>query len=234
MNTLVRRLVPLALVIGGLSACGDDADPAASSTTVSPTGTTPTTFRAEVWADNWFALYVDGVLVGEDSVPITTERSFNAETITFTATYPFTLAMVSKDYIASDSGLEYIGTGRQQIGDGGFIAQITDVATGRIVAVTDSSWVGLVVHRAPLDAACASSADPDTECAHRITPEPAGWAEPGFDASTWTAATEYTAAEVGTKDGYDTIEWDAAAHLIWSDDLRLDNTILWRHQVTGA
>ena len=45
-------------------------------------------FVAEVWADNWFALYVNGELVGEDSTPITTERSFNAETITFTATYP--------------------------------------------------------------------------------------------------------------------------------------------------
>jgi hypothetical protein len=36
------------------------------------------TFQAEVWADNWFALYVNGKKVGEDSVPITTEKSFNS------------------------------------------------------------------------------------------------------------------------------------------------------------
>ena len=31
-------------------------------------------FQAEVWADNWFALYVNGKKVGEDSTPITTEK----------------------------------------------------------------------------------------------------------------------------------------------------------------
>ena len=38
-------------------------------------------------------MYVNGELVGEDSVTITTERSFNAETITFDATYPLTIAI---------------------------------------------------------------------------------------------------------------------------------------------
>ena len=50
-------------------------------------------FRAEAWADNWFALYANGELVGEDSVPITTERSFNSETFTSEATYPLTIAI---------------------------------------------------------------------------------------------------------------------------------------------
>ena len=67
------------------------------------------TFRLEVWADNWFAVYVDGELIGEDSVPITTERSFNAETFTFEATYPFTIAIEAKDFKETDSGIEYIG-----------------------------------------------------------------------------------------------------------------------------
>ena len=38
---------------------------AAVKTTVRPA---PRTFVAEVWADNWFALYANGVLVGPDSV----------------------------------------------------------------------------------------------------------------------------------------------------------------------
>ena len=92
---------------------------------------------AEVWADNWFALYVNGELVGEDSTPITTERSFNAETIVFTATYPLTIGIEAKDFKETNSGLEYIGERNQQMGDGGIIAQITDLGTGKIVAVTN-------------------------------------------------------------------------------------------------
>lgn len=53
-------------------------------------------FTVEIWADNWAAVYVDGELIGEDSVPITTERSFNSETFNFEATYPFTLAIEAR------------------------------------------------------------------------------------------------------------------------------------------
>ena len=63
-----------------------------------------TAFVAEVWADNWFALFVNGTLVGQDSVPVTTERSFNSETISFTAAYPLTIAMVTRDFIQNDTG----------------------------------------------------------------------------------------------------------------------------------
>ncbi|NDF32247.1 MAG: PEBP family protein, partial [Acidimicrobiia bacterium] len=66
-------------------------------------------FTAEVWADNWFSLYVNGQMVAEDSIPITTERSFNAETISFDAAYPLNVAIISKDYIENETGLEYIG-----------------------------------------------------------------------------------------------------------------------------
>ena len=50
------------------------------------------TLKADIWADNWFAMFANGELVIEDSVPITTERSFNAETVTFTADLPMTIA----------------------------------------------------------------------------------------------------------------------------------------------
>ena len=56
------------------------------------------TFQAEIWVDNWFALYINGKKVGEDSVPITTERSFNSEKIKFTATYPFTVGLMVRDF----------------------------------------------------------------------------------------------------------------------------------------
>jgi hypothetical protein len=114
------------------------------------------------------------------------------------------------------------------MGDGGFIAQFTDTATGEVVAVTGADWRGLVVHRAPLNTDCAGSADPDTDCQFELIAEPDGWTAPGYDDSTWSTATEYTPEAVGAKDGYDTISWDASAALIWASDLKVDNTVLWR------
>ncbi|MCE9621586.1 MAG: hypothetical protein K8R99_04475 [Actinomycetia bacterium] len=164
---------------------------------------------------------------------ITTERSFNAETITFTASYPLTIAMVTKDFKETDSGLEYIGTDRQQMGDGGFIAQITDTTTGAVVAATSSDWRGLVIHRAPLNTDCVTSADPDTDCQFESTAEPDGWADADFDDSAWVTANTYSEDEVGAKDGYTEIAWDASAALIWTSDLKVDNTILWRFTATA-
>ena len=191
------------------------------------------TFVAEVWADNWFALYVNGELVGEDSVPITTERSFNAETIVFEATYPLTVAIEAKDFIETDSGLEYIGESNQQMGDGGIIAQITDTSTGQVVAATSAAWSSLVVHRAPLNTECEKDADPDTTCEFEITEIPADWASTAFDDSAWAAATEWSAAAVDPKGGYDDIDWDPSAHFVWGADLEVDNTVLLRLKVSG-
>ncbi|MEQ1874673.1 MAG: PEBP family protein [Ilumatobacteraceae bacterium] len=245
-----RLVVPVVFALASLAACGGDKDSAdgatpttaanapdstatgADSTTATDAGTT-STFTAEVWADNWFSLYVNGVLVGEDSVSIDTERSFNAETITFTASYPLTIAMVTKDFKETDSGLEYIGTDRQQMGDGGFIAQFTDTTTGQVVAVTSGEWHGLAIHRAPLNTDCDTSASPDTDCQFETLAEPEGWFNAGFDDSAWVAANTYSADDVGAKDGYNEISWDASAALIWTSDLKVDNTILWRFTATG-
>ena len=205
-----------------------------ASTSDAVAGGSEQRFTAEVWADNWFSLYVNGMLVGEDSVPITTERSFNAETITFTATYPLTIAMVTKDFKETDSGLEYIGTDRQQMGDGGFIAQITDDATGRIVTETSTEWKGLVIQQAPLNTECVGSTDPDDDCKFMALDEPSGWTEADFDDSQWLIATVHTAEEVRPKEGYDTISWDPNAALIWTADLVTDNTILWRTTVPAS
>lgn len=190
------------------------------------------TFKAEVWADNWFAMYLGDTKIGEDKVPITTERSFNAETFTFKGTYPLQLRAVSRDYIQDDTGLEYIGTGRQQMGDGGFIAQITDLTTGKVVAATDATWKGYVVHAAPLND-CADSATPEQTCVHRIVPEPPGWKGASFDDTSWVKGTVYTEEQVGVKDGYRTITWAPSAKLIWTADLKIDNTILWRRTVAA-
>ena len=85
--------------------------------------------KGEVWADNWFAFYLGERLIIEDSTPITTERSFNAEAFVFKADYPLQLNFVARDFKQDDTGLEYIGRRNQQMGDGGLIAQFTDAST---------------------------------------------------------------------------------------------------------
>ena len=230
----------------GIAACGSTSETSTTSTTstisaplvteAEPASTVASssqisTFTAEVWADNWFALYVNGELVSEDSVPITTERSFNAETITFTASYPLTIAMITKDFKETDSGLEYIGEPNQQMGDGGFIAQFTDTATGEIIATTNGDWRGLVIQTAPLNVECEKSADPDTDCQFEALDEPANWTSSNFDDSSWVNATSYLGDEVGVKDGYNEITWDSMAEIIWGPNLNTNNTILWRTQI---
>ena len=191
-------------------------------------------FKAEVWADNWFSLHVGERFVGEDSVPITTERSFNAETLRFEADYPLVLNFTVKDFKQNDTGLEYIGSPRQQIGDGGFIMQITDTATQQVVAVSSSALKCQVIHKAPLNPGCASSHQPTVAaCGATITEEPASWKAAGFDTSAWETATVYSVADIGAKQGYFDVAWDPAARLIWTSDLKADNTLLCKLTVNA-
>ncbi len=186
---------------------------------------------ADLWVDNWFVMHVNGSKVIEDSVPITTERSFNAESTAFSAEMPMTIAIMAKDFKENDTGLEYIGSHRQQMGDGGMIAQFRDTGTGEVVAVTDSNMRCLVVHRAPLDRSCATESDPiagQGGCGFETTEIPADWTAPGFDDSAWPAAVEHSSRDVRPKGGYDKIDWDSSAKLVWSDDLVQDNTLLCR------
>lgn len=187
--------------------------------------------KAEVWADNWFAFYLSEQLVKEDSVPITTERSFNAETFTFNAEYPMVLNFVMKDFKENDTGLEYIGENNQQMGDGGLIAQFTNTGTGAMIAVTDASWVCMVIHQAPLDKSCENESNPvagEMPCGFTVLEEPEGWKSLAFDSSDWIPATIFSSEQVSPKDGYDQITWDSSAEFIWGPDLETDNTVLCR------
>lgn len=210
--------------------------PAVTSTTatVSPIAPGTVMFKAEVWADNWFSMSVNGAKVGEDSVPITTERSFNAETFMFTASYPLTIAIEAKDFKQTDSGIEYIGKPNQQMGDGGLIAQITDVAVGKVIAVTNANWKTLVIQQAPLNPSCEKDADPDKTCKFASMAAPADWTNASFDDGTWTSATVWSVAAVGPKGGYDEISWNPSAKLVWGTDLHIDNTLLLRFKVKAG
>ena len=186
---------------------------------------------ADIWVDNWFTVYANGEMVMEDPVSITIERSFNAETETFSVDLPVVIAIEAKDFKENESGLEYIGTGRQQMGDGGMIAQFKDAPTGNILAVTDASMKCLVVQHAPIEPSCEDETNPvagEGACDFIATDIPADWTSPEFDDSDWPAAIVHSAADVGPKDGYDEITWDDSAELVWGESLKQDNTLLCR------
>lgn len=189
------------------------------------------TFQAEVWADNWFSLYVNGKKIGEDSVAITTEKSFNSEKIKFSATYPLTIGVMAKDFTENASGLEYIGKPNQQIGDAGFILQIREVVSGNVVAYTSKEWKVLTINKAPINPVCVSSSNPMSDCKYTNTKFDIAWSSVGYKDTAWKFATEFSKESVGVKDGYFDFTWATAAALIWSSDLKLDNTILLRKVV---
>jgi hypothetical protein len=98
----------LSFIVIGLVACGDPpplpdnnggSDPQPKIISDTSGGVT---IKGDVWADNWFAFYLGDKLLVEDSVPIATERSFNAETFTFKADYPLILNFVVKDFKEND------------------------------------------------------------------------------------------------------------------------------------
>lgn len=227
----MKRLLmtKMTLLMTVLTACVSSASNALSTNERAQIGSG--NIKAEIWADNWFSMYVDGKLVKEDSVPITTERSFNQETFSFQTDKSVQMAFVLKDFKENDTGLEYIGTNRQQMGDGGFIAQFTNTSNNQVVAYSDARWKCLVIHQAPLDKRCENEANPTAgsgTCQFTANDEPEGWKDADFDDSAWPNATVYSPGEVGPKEGYDEIIWNAQAKLIWGSDLETDNTILCR------
>jgi hypothetical protein len=186
------------------------------------------TLTADVWADNWFALYAGDELIKEDSVPYNTERSFNKESFEFDTELPVSLSFIIKDFKENDTGLEYIGSPRVQMGDGGFKAQFFDAATGKLVAASSDEWRCLAIHRAPLNKSCERSKDPLSDCQSDIDAEPDNWKDPEFDDSDWPNAIVHSAQAVRPHGGYPDVDWRAEAKLIWTDDLETDNTVLCR------
>lgn len=201
-----------------------------AATTLSTSAVAQTTqVTGDIWVDNWMAIYVDGTQVLEDSVSITTERSFNAESFAFNADLPAQVSIIAKDFIEDDSGLEYIGSRRQQMGDGGMIAQFYDAESGQLLAVSDNSWVCLAIHQAPLNAnECERSANPIELCESNIQSEPEGWMQANFDDSSWPNAVIQSSQQVSPKGGYRAINWSPEAEFVWTSDLAVDNTILCR------
>ncbi|MCH2614251.1 MAG: hypothetical protein MKZ70_06110, partial [Opitutales bacterium] len=97
------------------------------------------TVPVNVYADNWFKLYINGKLVAVDSIDF---MPHNVISVDILPEYPMTIAAMAKDGGNAETGLEY---NNSNIGDGGFILKIgSDI-------VTDASWKAKNFFYGPID-----------------------------------------------------------------------------------
>jgi hypothetical protein len=86
------------------------------------------TVTANIYADNWFKLYINGKLIAIDSIDF---MPHNVISVDILPEFPMTIAVMAKDNADAKTALEYNDS---NIGDGGFIMKIGDDV------VSDSSW----------------------------------------------------------------------------------------------
>lgn len=171
------------------------------------------TVRANIYADNWFKLYINGNLVAVDSISFIPH---NVVSVDILPDYPMTIAVMAKDNADPETGLEYNNT---NLGDGGFILKFGDGT------VTDASWKAKSFFHGPIE---RDLKNPET----KHTPVPENWHEVDFDDSTWESATEHSEESVGPKDPFYENDFDGASW-IWTADLALDNTVIFRKTVSS-
>jgi hypothetical protein len=169
------------------------------------------TVKASMYADNWFSLYVDGELVAVDSIAF---LPHNVVTVDLLPHYPMTIAVLARDNADSRTGMEYANT---NVGDGGFVLKFGDGT------VTNGTWKAKCFSRGPVG---GDTKNPRVES----EPIPAGWEKPDFDDSGWGRAREYSEREIDPKQPYYETDFKGAK-FIWTDDLLLDNTVIFRHRV---
>jgi len=169
------------------------------------------TIRANVYADNTFHLYLNGVLVAVDSIAFIPHNVISVDIL---PKYPLTIAVLARDNADPQTGMEYANT---NIGDAGFILKFSDDT------VTNGSWKVKCFSHGPVG---GDTRNPRVE----TTPLPDDWFTVGFDDSDWKNAREYSEQEIDPKQPYYDADFKGAK-FIWSDDVRLDNTVVFRHTV---
>ena len=166
------------------------------------------TIRANIYADNAFRLYVNGELVAVDSIQFVPH---NVVSVDILPAYPMTIAVMGIDNADSLTGMEYANT---NIGDGGFILKFGDGTA------TSGKWKVKVVSSGPTD---GDKSNPRVVS----SPLPDDWHTVDFDDGEWGNAKEFSEKEVGPKEPFFEHDFEGAK-FIWSDDLQLDNIVLFR------
>lgn len=201
------------------------------------------TITAYILGDNYFELYINGVLVGVDPVSYT---PFNACVTKFIVSKPYTIAMKLVDWEENlGLGSENNNGNLYHSGDGGLIAVFSDGT------VTDSTWRAQTFYIAPIDnlnnivelpdstrssANATVSPTCNANCFGIHYEIPNNWNTVGFNDNAWPLAHVYTPATVGVNfPAYNnfTSIWNTGK-FIWSSNLVLDNIVLIRKVVSSA
>lgn len=172
------------------------------------------TIRANVYADNSFVLYINGELVAVDSIAFVPHNVISVDIL---PSYPMTIAVMAKDNFDPKTGMEYANT---NIGDGGFALKFSDGT------VTSGDWKAKKISWGPIDRDTKSPRIESVEVPHK-------WYAVDFDDSGWGKAKEYSEEEVGPKQPYFDSDFKGAK-FIWTDDIALDNVVLFRHVVKSS
>lgn len=172
------------------------------------------TVKANMYADNWFVLYINGEQVAVDSIKFIPHNVISVDIL---PKYPMTIAVMAKDNADPKTGMEYANT---NIGDAGFILKFGDGT------VTNGEWKAKVISHGPVN---GDTKNPRVENIDL----PENWFAVDFDDSSWAKAKEYTEEEVDPKQPYFDNDFKGAK-FIWSDNIKLDNTVLFRHVVKSA
>jgi len=168
--------------------------------------------KLNVYADNWFILFINGKLRVVDPIEY---MPHNVVSVDIMPEYPMTIAVMAMDNADPKTGLEY----GNHIGDAGLIIKFSDGT------VTNAKWKAKSFFKGPLN---RDTANPKV----RHDPLPANWYAVEFDDSGWAFATEFTEERVGPKESFQQArESFTGAKFIWSEDLDLDNTVLFRAKV---
>ena len=190
--------------------------------------------------DNYFELYINGVLVGVDPIPFT---PFNSSVVRFKVSRPYTIAVKLVDWEENlGLGTELNGGNAYHSGDGGFIAQFSDGT------VTDTSWRAQTFYIAPIEnlstviekadgTRSSATAKTTTTCEKNCYgihySIPSNWNSKEYNDKVWPNAFLYSAATVGVNwPAYTNVStaWNKA-QFIWSSNLILDNVVLVRKTV---
>jgi hypothetical protein len=206
---------------------------------------------AYIHADNYFELYINGIMVAVDAIPFT---PFNSSIVRFRVKRPFSIAAMLVDWeessgVGTESGFQNNG---QHAGDGGMVGTFKDESNATI-AITNANWKAQTFYTAPLyDPACLTmlgnqrlsnncriedGGNPEElYSAHWQIPEQ--WMSPDFDDQAWpnahlfsneTVVVANKAAFMNFLDVFDDPVNDA--EFIWSSNLVLDNLVLVRYLV---
>jgi hypothetical protein len=168
------------------------------------------TIRLNVYADNWFVLYINGKLTAVDSIDFIPH---NVVSVDILPEYPMTIAVMAKDNADPKTGLEY----GNHIGDGGFILKFADGT------VTDANWKAKSFFKGPLN---SDVQNPKVQ----HMPIPTDWFTVNFDDRAWSNATEFTEQRVNPKESFYQADFKGAK-FIWAEDLDLDNTVIFRTRI---